>query len=207
MQDATKKSYGQVHPVFALSHAFMISGQPRFLDGALTAYDHYHAHFHDGMFSGSPAAGTYLPNRTGDLPATVSYLRNVRDEQNQIIGQEIDVDERDVDYMTHWLESLSTLYDGVGPDHPRRAKVADRANAVGNHIVHTMFQETACSDGGCGYMPWSYNADWSPVVEAYDPFNWWRPYARVSTGHNLEVAFLLSRAVERGFGDPSAQCR
>ena len=42
-----------------------------------------------------------------------------------------------------------------------------------------------------GYLPWYYDAQWNPSADTDQQFS--------TPGHNMEVAFLLSRAVERGF--------
>src|SRR5688500_11055850 len=42
-----------------------------------------------------------------------------------------------------------------------------------------------------GYLPWYYDAQWNPSSDTTQ--RWMTP------GHNFEVAYLLSRAVEQGF--------
>jgi mannose/cellobiose epimerase-like protein (N-acyl-D-glucosamine 2-epimerase family) len=100
------------------------------------------------------------------------------------------VDTRNLDYMTHALEALLAL-DAVTPAaHPRKAQLAPQIASIGNFITTRMYRDAAGSTT-MGYLPWYYDAAWNPSSTATQQY--------VTPGHNLEVAYLLSRAVERGF--------
>ena len=100
------------------------------------------------------------------------------------------VDTRNIDYMTHALEALLTLDEITPAAHPRKAGLAAQVTNIGNFITTRMYRDAPGSTT-TGYLPWNYDPAWNP-----DP----DPALRYSTpGHNFEVAFLLSRAMERGF--------
>ena len=100
------------------------------------------------------------------------------------------VDTRNLDYMTHALEALLAL-DAITPaSHPRKAQLAPQITSIGNFITTRMYRDAAGSTT-TGYLPWYYDAQWNPSATAAQQY--------MTPGHNLEVAFLLSRAVERGF--------
>jgi mannose/cellobiose epimerase-like protein (N-acyl-D-glucosamine 2-epimerase family) len=107
---------------------------------------------------------------------------------NENFSQRLDT--RNLDYMTHAFEALLAL-DSVTPaSHPRKASLAGQITNIGNFITARMYRDAAGSTN-MGYLPWYYDAQWNPSA---DPS---RQY--MTPGHNFEVAFLLSRAVERGF--------
>ena len=161
-----KNAYGQVHSLFALAHAYTVTGDPRHLDGAFAQLDVWNGQFADT----AAGPGAFLPT------ANENYTQRV--------------DTRDVDYMTHALEALLALDDVTPAAHPRKAGLAAQVTNVGNFITTRMYRDAPGSTT-TGYLPWNYVAGWNP-----DP----DPAREYSTpGHNFEVAFLLSRAVERGF--------
>ena len=53
VNSTSKSSYGQVHPVFALAHAYTITGDPAHLDGALAGLDAYTTHLSDPGYTGA----------------------------------------------------------------------------------------------------------------------------------------------------------
>lgn len=97
---------------------------------------------------------------------------------------------RNLDYMTHALEALLTLNDVLPASDPRKATVTTQVTNVGNFITTRMYRDMAGSTT-TGYLPWFYDAQWNPPADAGQQYT--------TPGHCFEVAFLLSRAVERGF--------
>lgn len=110
-----------------------------------------------------------------------------RDYSQQISGN--DGGQRNLDYMCHAYEATLALYDVTTG--PTRATIAADANAIGNHIVSRMIKPDPSSPSRA-YIPWRFNPDWSED-SAFG----------TSPGHQVEYAYLLSRGVERGLGDPS----
>ena len=50
-----------------------------------------------------------------------------------------------------------------------------------------------------GYVAYNYDDAWQPSRAPYSRARQWTDAQHASTGHNIELAYLLSRAVERGF--------
>lgn len=114
--------------------------------------------------------GAYLPTATEDFSRRV--------------------ENRNLDYMTHAFEAFLSLYDALPASDARRAGIATKITGLGNFITTRLYRNAAGSTS-MGYLPWWYNAAWQPSSD---------PAQRYMTpGHNFEVAYLLSRAVERGF--------
>jgi mannose/cellobiose epimerase-like protein (N-acyl-D-glucosamine 2-epimerase family) len=168
-----KDSYGQVHPVFALAQTYMATGDATYLTAAQTGWDDYNANFADSGHLGAYKA-------TQDRDYTTMY------------GQ------RNLDYMCHAFETQLAMYDAhmQAGNSAEAGVIASQVAATGGHIVNVMAQ--TASDGS-KYIPWNYESDWTPVDEEWT--SGWAPPSRVSTGHQFEFAWLLSRAVERGLGD------
>jgi mannose/cellobiose epimerase-like protein (N-acyl-D-glucosamine 2-epimerase family) len=113
-----------------------------------------------------------------------AFLQDANENYTQRLGT------RNLDYMTHAFEALLTLDDATPATDPRKAALAGQVTAIGNFITTRMYRD-APGSGTMGYLPWYYDAQWNPSAD---------PAQRYSTpGHNFEVAFLLSRAAERGF--------
>jgi mannose/cellobiose epimerase-like protein (N-acyl-D-glucosamine 2-epimerase family) len=170
-----KDSYGQVHPVFALAHTYMATGDTTYLTEARQGWDDYNRNFADPGYAGAYKA-------TQDRSYTTMYGH------------------RNLDYMCHAFETQLAMYDAhlQAGQADQAAAIAGQVAATGNHIVNVMAQ--TATDGG-KYIPWNYEADWTPVDKPWT--DEWAPPSRVSTGHQFEFAWLLSRAVERGLGDES----
>ncbi|MEJ1420273.1 MAG: AGE family epimerase/isomerase [Candidatus Sedimenticola sp. (ex Thyasira tokunagai)] len=174
-----KNSYGQVHPVFALTHTYSITNDSTYLDGALSGFDAYYSHMHEGANTGGGFEGAYLGSADRDWSNASS---------------------RNLDVMTHTFETLDELYHQLPDGHARKAEFRDKAVDAGNHIMASMFQQMqGVGNEDKGFIPWHNDAQWDPVLTDPDPTKWWGNEWRFSSpGHNFEYAFLFSRAVERG---------
>jgi unsaturated chondroitin disaccharide hydrolase len=161
-----KHAYGQVQSLFALAHAYSVTGDADHLNGAFTQLDVWNTQFAD------TAAG----------PG--AFLQTANENYTQRIGN------RNVDYMTHALEALLTLDEVTPASHPRKASLTTQITNIGNFITTRMYRNAAGSTT-MGYLPWWYDAQWNPSPVATEQYS--------TPGHNFEMAFLLSRAVERGF--------
>jgi len=88
--------------------------------------------------------------------------------------------------MMHLFEALLALHEATGS-----RKVFDDVRELAEFIFGRLFQEDA------GYLPEWYQADWTPLPEEEGGY--------IDLGHQFEWAFLLSRAVEKGFPQPYLQ--
>ncbi len=178
VRNDSKNSYGQVHPIFALAHAYTVTGDSTHLDAALRGMDTF-------VREASPGepTGAYEGNASRDWTGD---------------GR------RNLDYMCHSFESWFALYEALPAGHARKGEVWGMVEDTGNHIMNTMVQQM--QDPGNedkAFIPWNYESDWTPAMGDPDPQNWWGggDWRYVSPGHNFEYAFLFSRAIE--LGDPA----
>jgi mannose/cellobiose epimerase-like protein (N-acyl-D-glucosamine 2-epimerase family) len=165
-QPRYKDAYGQVQSLFALAQAYSITGDVDHLNGAFKQLDVWYGQFADA----ANGPGAFLPT------ANENYT--------QRIGN------RNLDYMTHAFEALLTLNQVTPASDPRKAGLSAQITNIGNFITARMYRDAAGSTT-MGYLPWWYDAQWSPSTTTGQQYS--------TPGHNFEVAFLLSRAVEQGF--------
>ncbi|HEX8522975.1 MAG TPA: carbohydrate-binding protein [Tepidisphaeraceae bacterium] len=161
-----KQAYGQVQTILALALSYTVTGDAKLLDGAMKQLAVWNTQFADT----AAGAGAYLPS------ANENYTQRV--------------DTRNIDYMTHALEAMETVWDVLPANDPRRAVVATQIANIGNFITTKLYRDAAGSTSE-GYLPWYYDAAWQPSSDPAQRY--------VTPGHNFEMAFLLSRAAERGF--------
>jgi mannobiose 2-epimerase len=169
--DRMKQGYGQVHALFALAQAYSVTGNPAHLAAALEQLALVETRFLDPAYD----CGLY-PNFNRDFSA--------------IIGV------NNIDVFTHFFEALLALHDvtdGDAQDH-----VSDLITRCGNFLVETLYVD---QDGfnDRGYVAYNYDDQWRPSQEPYTRATQWSGARQASTGHSIELAYLLSRAVERGF--------
>ncbi|MGQ9780115.1 MAG: AGE family epimerase/isomerase [Bacillota bacterium] len=103
-----------------------------------------------------------------------------------------------VDVFTHLFEALLALYDVT--EGAKREEVAGLIKTCGDFLVKTLYRDQAGYTDR-GYVAYNYTEDWRPSQEPYSRRRQWAGAMHSSPGHGVELAYLLSRAVERGF-DP-----
>ncbi len=171
--DPMKQGYGQVHPMLALTQLYSVTGNMKYLEAALRQLDVFARYFPDPQY---PAG--VRPNFSRDW-TTVNGNNNI-------------------DVFTHYFETLLSLYDVTeGAD---RERVGGLIVQEGDFLTRRLYEDQA-GYADRGYIGYNYDADWLPSREPYTRARQWSGARQASTGHNIELAFLLSRAVERGF-DP-----
>jgi mannobiose 2-epimerase len=171
VMDDTKHGYGNFHALFALTQAYSATGNPKHLELALEQYEVIKEHLLD-------------PEHPGGVRSAVS-----RDFSTVLAGNSVDP-------FTHWFEDLLTLYDNT--EGPQREAIADMIVLHGNFITQRLYHDQeGYTDRG--YVAYNYDESWEPSQVPYTRERQWVDAQHASTGHNIELAFLLSRAVERGF--------
>jgi len=171
--DDTKDAYGNAHSLFALAEAYSITRNLSGLQAALDQLDVIEAYFWDAQFPG----GVHT-SRSRDF-STISGVNNL----NTVI---------------HLFEALLALYD-VSADEARK-HTADLITLQGNFITEHLYRDQqGYTDRG--YLALYYDEAWQPSQIPYSPEARWLNAGYATTGHAIEMAYLLSRAVERGF-DP-----
>jgi mannose/cellobiose epimerase-like protein (N-acyl-D-glucosamine 2-epimerase family) len=113
-----------------------------------------------------------------------AFLPTANENYTQRVGN------RNLDYMTHAFEALLTLNQVTPASDPRKAGLSAQITNMGNFITTRMYRDAAGSTT-MGYLPWWYDAQWNPSTTTGQQYS--------TPGHNFEVAYLLSRAVEQGF--------
>ncbi|MBC8172207.1 MAG: AGE family epimerase/isomerase [Anaerolineae bacterium] len=171
--DPMKQGYGNVHPIFALAQAYAVTQNPEHLNAALEQLEVYRTHFLDPDY-----ACAIHPGFSRDF--------------SEIIGV------NNVDTFTHFFEALLALHDVT--EGAQRDDIDAQIVTCGDFLVNFLYHD---QDGFTdrGYVAYNYDENWQPSQIPYTREMQWSGALQATTGHNIELAYLLSRAVERGF-DP-----
>lgn len=168
--DTQKQGYGQMHAWLALSRLAAVSPDPRWKVEATRQFDLIQKHFVDPEWPGA-----VLPGKSRDF-GRVQGVKNI-------------------DTFTHYFETLQAYLD-VAPEE-RKAEVFRALLAAGNLLV-TRLAVAIPSDPTLKMVAYNYADDWTISREPYSRDTQWSGAEHASPGHAAELAFLISRAVERG---------
>jgi cellobiose epimerase len=169
--DNQKQGYGNVHVMMALAQAYSVTHNQAYLQAALDQLAVIEKYFADPAYPGS-----YRPNYNRDF--------------TQVQGN------NNIDTITHYFETLLVLFDvttGATHDHIKHL-VQQEGTFITSQLYHN---EDGFTDRG--YVAYNYDSRWEPSQQPYTRQTQWSGALQASTGHNMELAYLLSRAVERGF--------
>ncbi|KAK1866706.1 hypothetical protein I4F81_009222 [Pyropia yezoensis] len=108
---------------------------------------------------------------------------------------------RSIDPLTHYFEALLGWYDALPPG-GERAAVAAEATRTGTFIVNQTVVGEAGDAAASAYVAYNYDTDWTPTAGAYSRGTQWTTAATATPPHGMELAFLLSRAEQRGLAPP-----
>lgn len=171
--DPMKQGYGNVHPIFALAQAYAVTQNPDYLSAALQQLDLFQTRFLDPAFD----CGIH-PGFSQDY--------------SEIMGV------NNIDVFTHFFEALLALHDVTEGD--QRDAIDGMIVRCGDFLVNDLYHDQeGFTDRG--YVAYNYDENWQPSQIPYTRDLQWSGALHATTGHNIELAYLLSRAVERGF-DP-----
>ena len=169
--DRTKQGYGNMHVMFALANAYSVTRDPAFLKAALTQLGVIEKHFRDPKFPGG-----VRPGFTFDF-SEVAGVNNV-------------------DTFTHYFEALLAMHDvTVGAEH---ARVQRLVNEAGQFLVARLARPEA-GHPERAYVTYNDDLSWNPPTAPYTRDTQWRGAGFATPGHGIELGYLLSRAVERGY--------
>ena len=171
--DDRKQDYANVHPLLALAHAYDVTGIERYRDAAIAHLETLDAYFLDPDYEGG-----FLPGWNRDFTAAQGV--------------------NNVDSFTHYFESLMALYDIT--EGTTRDSIGERIQLEGDFLVNVLYNNQEGFDNR-GYVAYNYSDDWTPSQIPYERGIQWAGALHATTGHNVELAYLLSRAVERGFDE------
>ncbi|GGJ51718.1 AGE family epimerase/isomerase [Deinococcus roseus] len=167
----SKQGYGNVFGLFTLAQLYAVLQDPQYLDLALQQLEVLEKHF---VVPDHP--GIVLPGFNFDFSEVEGY--------------------NNIDTFTHYFEALLALHDVLSGEPQQH--VASLIQQAGNSLERVLYHnETGHTDQG--YVAYNYDANWQPALEPYTRNTQWTTARQASTGHNIELAYLISRAVERGF--------
>ncbi len=166
-----KQGYANVHPMFALAQVYAISGERRFLDAALKQLK-----LIEERFLAPSYAGAFLPGWSRTFSRTIGF--------------------NGIDPFTHYFEALLSLFDVTEGN--ERLWITDRLDEAGSFLIDQLCIDMEGYDDRA-YLAYNYNENWLPSRKMYQRQTQWNDAAHATPGHGIEFAFLLSRAVERGF--------
>lgn len=173
VMDDMKQGYGNVHPMFALAHVYSITGNQIYLDAALEQLDIIRTYFFD-------------PNQHGAiLPGFSRDFTEIRGVNN-------------IDVFTHYFEGMLVLYDVTEGE--QQQQIADLITLHGDFLTQVLYNDQEGYDDR-GYFAYNYDENWEPSQIPYTRAQQWSGALHATTGHNIELAYLLSRAIERGFNE------
>ncbi|MBN1312479.1 MAG: AGE family epimerase/isomerase [Anaerolineae bacterium] len=173
VRETQKQGYGNVHALMALAQAYSVTGNPEHLRTALHQLRVVEEQFLDPEYPGGIRPGF---NRDFSV----------------IIGV------NNVDVFTHYFEALLALYDvteGAERDH-----IANLIETAADFLINQLARRQAGHPDRL-YVAYNYDRYWNPAKLAYTRASQWSGAMHSTPGHCVELAYLLSRAVERGF-DP-----
>ena len=172
--DDRKESYGTAHAILGMSHAARVTGRKSFGDAALEIWS--------DMKKGLRDEHGFFKRETS------------RDFKVQGPGKNTQ------NPMMHLFEALLALHDAT-----RSKAVFQDAQAHADRILSGLLKDR-------GYIPELYDANWNPIpagtpgtepdgspVDVYNAYAQAAQTGHVEVGHQIEWAFFLSRAVEKGF--------
>lgn len=172
-RDDQKHGYGNVHPLFALAHAYAVTDNPDHLAAALDQLAIIKTHFLDPDYPGA-----LLPGRTRDF--------------SEVVGQ------NNIEAFTHFFEALLVLHDVTSGT--QQAEIDELIVLHGDFLAQHLYHDQAGYTDR-GYVAYNYDREWQPQQIPYSRDRQWWDARHASAGHNIELAYLLSRAVERGFDE------
>ena len=172
--DDQKQDFGNCQPVLAMASVYQAEHQAWQLNEALAQVELFYNHFSDPGVSGG-----FAPSFVRDFSSFSS---------NRF---------RNCECITHMFEALLVLHD-VAAD-GERAPIDEKIVKLGEFITHKAIPS---SNTNRRYFAYFFDNNWLPSQVPLSLNNMYSGSGWVSIGHTFEMAFLLSRAVERGF-DPN----
>jgi cellobiose epimerase len=170
-----KESYGTAAAILGMARAAQVTGKKEHADAALGIWTDMKKGLRDKY-------GFFKRETSRDFKVTGSG----KNTQNP---------------MMHLFEGLLGLYDAT-----KSKEVFQDAQAHANNVIARLLQKQ-------GYIPELYDADWKPIpagppgqrepdgspLDIYNAYSEAAQTGHIEVGHQVEWAFFLSRAVERGF--------
>ena len=175
MLDERKESYGTAHAILGMSWAARVSGRKTYGDAALEIWSEMKRGLRD-------ESGLFKRETSRDF----KVVGPGKNTQNP---------------MMHLFEALLALHDATNSK-----QVFQDAQALADAVLTRLLQKA-------GYIPELYDAGWKPIpagppgqtepdgspLDVYNSYAAAAQTGHIEVGHQIEWAFFLSRAVEKGF--------
>jgi mannose/cellobiose epimerase-like protein (N-acyl-D-glucosamine 2-epimerase family) len=173
--DDRKESYGTAHAIMGLSHAARVTQRKAYGDAALEIWSEMKRGLRDqhGLFKRETSRDFKVagPGKNTQNP------------------------------MMHLFEGLLALHDATNSK-----LVFEDARSFADNVLARLYREP-------GYIPELYDSEWKPIpvgppgqtepdgspLDVYNAYAAAAQTGHVEVGHQIEWAFFLSRAVEKGF--------
>jgi cellobiose epimerase len=221
---STSTAVAQSRAIFLNVEAYRAAGPAqgqRFLKAVTQGTDYLLAHFHDPQYGGyywgvgpegavtdnqKQGYGNTFPllafSQAYSVTAKTEYLQAARDQLAVLRAHFLDPNfacglrwtltrnftqpsgDNNLGNWIHLFEALQSYYDVTSGT--ERADVAGLIQACGDFVTGQLYKDQP-GHPERGYLAGTYDAQWRPSGNAAEP------------GHMLELSYLLSRAVERGF--------
>lgn len=172
--DSAKIVYGQSFAIYALSQYTDCVGEPQGIDYAARSFDLLQKYAGDTLHGG--------------------YFENFNTEWEQFPNKHDGVDRKGLDTHMHLMESFTSLYAATGTDIHRR-KLLELIELICSRMINKTH--------GCGRN--QFDAAWNPLPAIAIIRTWnaerngpgtSQPLDTTSYGHNVELSWLLHRAIE-----------
>jgi mannose/cellobiose epimerase-like protein (N-acyl-D-glucosamine 2-epimerase family) len=178
--DDGKVVYGQSFAIYALSEYALVTGDPRGLSYAAQTFDLLQKYCADTRFGG--------------------YYENLEPDWTVSAPGFCAGDRKGLDTHMHLMEAFTTLYAASGLEIHRRKLLE-----VLDLIAHAMIDPAT----GCGHNQFTLDFTPTPAIAICRTWNAERegdapaiPTDTTSYGHNVELAWLMRRALQTARADP-----
>lgn len=172
--DSAKIVYGQSFAIYALSQYTSCVGEPQGIEYASLSFDLLQKYAADTLHGG--------------------YFENFNTGWEQFSNKQDGVDRKGLDTHMHLMESFTSLYAAAGTDIHRR-KLLELLELICSRMINKAH--------GCGRN--QFDAAWNPLPAIAIIRTWnaerngpgtSQPLDTTSYGHNVELSWLLHRAIE-----------
>jgi mannobiose 2-epimerase len=206
--DSDKQDYGNVHPLFALAHAALALRDESVLCAAVDQFETICKRFIDPKYPGSIRPRLNADFSPKKPPATNNVDSTLHGfEAFLALYDALSAYQADRSNGKAWKASLlggetafrsrSALISGAALG-DFKTRVERRICDSGDFLAFALSKpEKGHPDRF--WISYNFDSNWRPAEAPYSYARQWSGARHASPGHGVELAYLLSRAVERGF--------
>jgi mannobiose 2-epimerase len=206
--DSDKQDYGNVHPLLALSHAAVALRDESVLCAAVDQFETICKRFIDPKYPGSIRPRLNADFSSKKPPATNNVDSTLHSfEAFLALYDAISAYQSDRSNGTAWktsllggeaaFRSMIVSISGAALDDLKK-NVERRIRESGDFLAFTLSKPEKDHPERL-WISYNFDSNWKPAEAPYSYARQWSGARHASPGHGIELAYLLSRAVERGF--------